>query len=394
MELESLNNEYVALKKLLQNARANEQKLAKELQALEQDKALYESTMTVAKRDGNKSVYDAAKKNLETTTKEIARVKAEAEIEKQSVENFRTQITSKLEQVKNDPSLSLHLDKSLAVKYQRQANQLQKKRDEFDKKKNNVASLSLLLNNHQSLMNNARGIVAASSEISKSKQELESLKLTVPGGAYTYKDPARAAQLEQTIKDATAKLNTNKKAIKSYIKKHKISMPENAIDELEGLECKRVGKNQQLDVKSALDAKKKEYGREYDKTVRKLQKYQEAYKDLPEDAKQAANKGKIVTTPTPGPQTPEPTNVLGKAWNWLANTRFGKWFGRKWNGQEALPEAPKIEPRVESADFRDSLKYDIIRDSRGRQERDDLKRAGQNIDAQRQNNEHEDNDRD
>lgn len=95
MELESLNNEYVALKKLLQNARANEQKLAKELQALEQDKALHESTMTVAKRDGNKGLYDSAKKNLETTTKEIARVKAEAEIEKQSVENFRTQITSK-----------------------------------------------------------------------------------------------------------------------------------------------------------------------------------------------------------------------------------------------------------------------------------------------------------
>ena len=37
MELESSNNEYVALKKLLQNARANEQKLAKELQALENE---------------------------------------------------------------------------------------------------------------------------------------------------------------------------------------------------------------------------------------------------------------------------------------------------------------------------------------------------------------------
>ena len=373
MELESLNNQYLALKQYLKKSREKEQTLRKELEHLEQDKAVCESGMVVAKRDGDKFTYDSLKVQLDNINKQLANVKKDAQREKEAVQLFEKGIKSKLEQVQTNPELSLSVDKSLALNYQRQIKKLSQEKNNLMTGKKIVDSLIFLLQQDPSVMNYARGIVAAGMEIRENEKKLESLvvkdpKSGKPKKPIQYNDPTEADRLKKEIEKSRGKLETNKKSLKSHIKKRNFAIPESAIDELAKLECERKGK--QLNVKAALESKQKFYTAELKKNSTKLEKYNIAYENLPDDAKPAPSQ------PQPQPQS---NNIFKRGWNWISNTKFGKWVGRVWKGHKALPE-PTVQPRVESNEFKDSLKYDIVRAARKDLEHQDLERAQQTID--------------
>ena len=368
MELESLNAQYVRLKKRFENAKREYAKLNNELKILESKKEICEANMSLAKLEKRKDDYNRGKAQIDQIKQEIAEKKNEATFIVGDAKSDRQRIEVMMQQLRDDPSLALHLDKSLANKYTKVIETLSNREDEKKTKRDNVASLVMLLNSPEGIKCNdyIREMVSASEDIKSLNEELKSLKLNTPGGVNNYTDPKRAKKIEESLKKTNASLKRNKKELMDYLSRKRITISEAAIDELKGLECKRKGPGRQLDVKSALKAKQKLYTENLEKVSKKREKYSIAYANLPEDSKPVQPQSAPIIPP-------KKNNIFKRGWNWITNTRFGRWLGRKKNEPEALPDI--VQPRVESNEYKDSLKYDIVKDLEKEKDRQEQRQA-------------------
>lgn len=365
MELENLNREYLSLKSKLRDARSKENTLNNRLTVLSDEKIIINGKLVEAKRNNDQAEIKRLNQELKQVNDDIADLKSEAVIQKEEIDGIRSMINARVNEVRNNVALQYHLDSALTTRYSRQLKKSNEEKQEILKKRNELVSLSQLLNNHRTLMNNAKGIANATKSIKKLKDELDSLKV-VSGGAVTYRDQTRANEiLNNLIPAANRKIQRNKKALKDYIDRKKIKINKNAIDKLETMEYK-TDRTGQADVNKALDKQIDLYNKDIAKVDKKIDQYTRAYNMMPEEMRREQQNGVGVVQ-----ITPEQTENNIKWYNFIK--RFKAWRERR--NQAQLPD-PTV--REDSQEFKNSLKYDIVKDYMKTTERDDLKRAKQN----------------
>lgn len=366
MELESLNKEYLLLKKILKDSRQEEKTLNEQLKLL-----INRRTRTSADLEDAKILKDQAEiKRLNIILKkiddEIQEVKSKAKLTKEQIDSVKEMIQTRVDEVRNNEALKYHLDTALATRYDRQLGKIDKEKEKVVKQKNGLSDLLNLFNNHRTLMNNAKGIASASQTIEKLKDELKSLEVNT-GGTITYSNQSRADVIKNNlIPAAKNKLQKNKTALKDYIKRKKINIPEEAIDQLEKIDYK-ISRKGNVDISKALKKQINTYDSEIAKLDKKRAQYENAYNGMPEEIKQEVQNKKNRTAPS----TSMPNQDEGNNFKWY---NFIKRF-KAWRERRNQPQLSEPTIREDAQQYINSLKYDIVKDYVKTTERDDLKRA-------------------
>ena len=156
MELENLNREYLSLKSKLRDARSKENTLNNRLTVLSDEKIIINGKLVEAKRNNDQAEIKRLNQELKQVNDDIADLKSEAVIQKEEIDGIRSMINARVNEVRNNVALQYHLDSALTTRYSRQLKKSNEEKQEILKKRNELVSLSQLLNNHRTLMNNAK----------------------------------------------------------------------------------------------------------------------------------------------------------------------------------------------------------------------------------------------
>lgn len=378
MDLETLNKEYVQFKSDLEKARKEIESLESKANDLADDKIIWKGKLVEAKRNKDYVAEKQAEGELKRIDTEIKAVQDDTLKKKEEMELIQAKINVRIKEIKENPEMKKHLDEVMSKKYDRKLSKLENEKEEAVEKKDRLTDLKQLVTDHPALGNNLKGILTATKEMKDLQAELDGMKMIVGTGktsAYTYKDPARANEIINTLlPQAQAKLATNKTPLMAYISKNGLNITEQDIDELAEKGFAVDGKGN-IDLNSTMNKSISSLNRQikgYDKSIRN---HQIALENID-------NRSVPVTPRTPDPITPpEPTTSEKPKWYQFIQ-RFKNWNERR--KQQALPEPePRTpdpepstpEPSSEKNEFLNSLKYEIVQDVVKQMETDNLKEA-------------------
>lgn len=378
MDLETLNKEYVQFKSDLEKARKEIESLESKANDLADDKIIWKGKLVEAKRNKDSVAEKQAEGELKRIDTEIKAVQDDTLKKKEEMELIQAKINVRIKEIKENPEMKKHLDEVMSKKYDRKLSKLENEKEEAVEKKDRLTDLKQLVTDHPALGNNLKGILTATKEMKDLQAELDGMKMIVGTGktsAYTYKDPARANEIINTLlPQAQAKLATNKTPLMAYISKNGLNITEQDIDELAEKGFAVDGKGN-IDLNSTMNKSISSLNRQikgYDKSIRN---HQIALENID-------NRSVPVTPRTPDPITPpEPTTSEKPKWYQFIQ-RFKNWNERR--KQQALPEPePRTpdpepstpEPSSEKNEFLNSLKYEIVQDVVKQMETDNLKEA-------------------
>ena len=393
MDLETLNKEYVQFKSDLENARKEIESLESNANDLADDKIICKGKLVEAKRNKDSVSEKQAEGELKRIDTEIKAVQDNTLKKKEEMELIQAKINDKIKEIKENPEMKKHLDEVMSKKYDRKLSKLEKEKEEAVEKKDRLTDLKQLVTDHPTLGNNLKGILTATKEMKDLQAELDGMKMIVETGktgVYTYKAPARANEIINTLlPQAQAKLSTNKTPLMAYISKNGSNITEQDIDELAEKGLAVDGKGN-IDLNATMNKSISSLNRQikgYDKSIRN---HQIALENID-------NRRVLVTPRTPDPITPpapdpiappEPTDSEEPKWYQFIQ-RFKNWNERR--KQQALPEPeprtqdsePALvvpepstpEPSSEKNEFLNSLKYEIVQDVVKQMETDNLKEA-------------------
>ena len=285
-----------------------------------------------------------------------------------------------------------HLETIMQKKYSRKINSLNKEKEELSEKKGKLEFFQKLIEEHPALENAIKGMVQA-------KETLKRLKDEEARGI----EPRFFGEDEE----CEEKLETNKKTLMDYFAKHSINITEKDLEDITSLEFTK-GKDGRIDVKSSV---KREISKT-EKQIRSVDKNIANHKSALEKVNgrsktEKPDKSKAKTEETERTETESSEKVSARSETERADEsraeieetekpessekpkwyqfvkRFKNWRERR--KQSTLPsrdeEPTKEEPVEKTAKkddgkkFRDSLKYDIVKDIVDKTERDELKQA-------------------
>ena len=367
MNLEEINKKYLQLKTDLEKANSDKKALDAKLNDLIDDKDIQRGKLVEAKRNND----DVAKQNAENEIKridgEIQKVKEDAQTKLADAIALQAKIDEKIAEIQANPEMKEHLDSVIAKKNMRKVKELENKRDEAKGKKDRITALQTLVTDHPALANNLKGILSAQNEIKKLKAELDNL---TKGGAVSYQNAARVTEITtKLIPNAEAKLNTNKTPLMAYITKNNMNIKEEDLDEI-------VARGAVIDGKGNIDLTTT-----FNKNIGALNRQIKGYdKSIADYSRTGIGQNvPIGPAPTsPAPTSPAPTtpatsgpkkwlekakNLFKSAWNWV-----------KGKDTPQLPPAQN-QPSTQSNAFKDSMKYDIVKDVVNQMQEQGLKEA-------------------
>lgn len=393
MDLETLNKEYVQFKSDLEKARKEIESLESKANDLADDKIIWKGKLVEAKRNKDYVAEKQAEGELKRIDTEIKAVQDDTLKKKEEMELIQAKINVRIKEIKENPEMKKHLDEVMSKKYDRKLSKLENEKEEAVEKKDRLTDLKQLVTDHPALGNNLKGILTATKEMKDLQAELDGMKMIVGTGktsAYTYKDPARANEIINTLlPQAQAKLATNKTPLMAYISKNGLNITEQDIDELAEKGFAVDGKGN-IDLNSTMNKSISSLNRQikgYDKSIRN---HQIALENIDNRSVPVTPRTPDpITPPAPDPITPpEPTTSEKPKWYQFIQ-RFKNWNERR--KQQALPEPePRTpdpepapvdpepstpEPSSEKNEFLNSLKYEIVQDVVKQMETDNLKEA-------------------
>ena len=350
MDLETLNKEYVQFKSDLEKARKEIESLESKANDLADDKIIWKGKLVEAKRNKDSVAEKQAEGELKRIDTEIKAVQDDTLKKKEEMELIQAKINVRIKEIKENPEMKKHLDEVMSKKYDRKLSKLENEKEEAVEKKDRLTDLKQLVTDHPALGNNLKGILTATKEMKDLQAELDGMKMIVGTGktsAYTYKDPARANEIINTLlPQAQAKLATNKTPLMAYISKNGLNITEQDIDELAEKGFAVDGKGN-IDLNSTMNKSISSLNRQikgYDKSIRN---HQIALENIDNRSVPVTPRTPDpitpdpITPPAPDPITPpEPTTSEKPKWYQFIQ-RFKNWNERR--KQQALPEP---EPRT------------------------------------------------
>ena len=359
MDLEKTNKEYLKTKTKLEAIKKEVEDISKKLKKADIEKRKHEISRDEAEMNGDKKRQDDERKEIVKITKEIEEMKEELNDKKKEVVKFELDINLAIDEIKQDPDMKQFMNEALEKRYTRQVDKCKKEKEKvetekMDKliKKSRYENLKQLITEHPGLGKNLNGILSAKKIIKKLVDELNTLDRN--------KDAKRITEIKQKeLKEATNKVNKNKDPLMNYINKHKINIKYEDIEEMA---------ESGLSLDDTINGLGKEI-KGYDKTIKmydkKINNYSIAIENIklemaPEEQSKSKGNNSISSPGT-------------KPWQFI--TRFRNWRERK--KQAKLPEAntPDTQPAEKSNTMRNALKYDIVKEIVGYED----KSTGQHV---------------
>lgn len=339
MNLEETNKEYLDLKKDIEKEKQYIELKSKEIKNLQADKVIQTAEKIKAERAGDKGAQKNAEDEIKKIDKQIEDLRKEAEKKKNELSKIQEKLDEKIKTVLEDPKTKQAMNEALAKRYDRQIKKYNKEKetavlekDSKMKEKDRYEALKKLITEHPALEMNLKGILSAKETIKKLNDELATLDYT--------KDAARIAEIQgKDMKEALDKLDKNKEPLMNYINKNRINIK---YEDIEKMADSGIGLD---DTITGLKEDIKGYNKKikgYDKSIHN---YTVALENV---------KGELGEAGRPAPTTPPTTGNKPK---WY---EFGKRF-KNWIEQKKQPKLPNPPPKRTDT-MRDALKYDVVRD--------------------------------
>ena len=368
MDLEKLNNQYLKLKNNLEQSQKDIEILQSRLTQLTKEKEYQKARIIVAKQNGDPSQEKDAQDEIKRIDDEVRTIKEEAEDKLEDIKKLQEKINDRIEQIKQDPEMKKHLEEVMAKKYDRKLSKLEKEKQEVSEKKDRLQNLQKLVTEHPALGYNLKGVLIAQKQITDLKKELESLE-DKSKNPVQYKDPARANEIKnKLLPEAQNKLQTNKTSLMSYVTKNNIDVTEQDLNEL-------AEKGYTLDKKGNVDLETT-----INKSISSYNKQLKGYDKSINDHKIALEKlGRkhISKSQTTGNKRQGEKEEPEEKWYQKLFNKFRNWNEKR--KQKKLQEGQETDKKETSesqkSKFRDSMKYDIVKDITEQMEIDGRKDA-------------------
>lgn len=367
MDLESLNKEYVELKNELGNVSKDILALETKANNLATDKIIWNGKLAESKKIGNVANEKIAQTELKIIDDELKVVQDETIKKKDAMKRLQIKVNIRMDEIKENPEMKQHLNEVMQKKYSRKISKLEKEKDETIEKRDRLKNLRQLVTEHPSLGNNLKGVLGAQKEITDLKKELDDMKIKVGTGLVSYKNPNRANEIINTLlPQAKSKMLNNKTSLMAYISKNKLNITEKDIEELaeRGLSIDSKGK---IDINTTMDKNIGTLNRQikgYDKSIKN---HQIALDSIEKEEQSLTNESSSISTQNK------------QKWYQVLVQRVKNWYEGK--SRQALPEPkiPKQTPEVvknnENNSFRESLKFDVVKDTVDKEVSENLKQA-------------------
>lgn len=367
MDLESLNKEYVQLKNELGNVSKDILALETKANNLATDKIIWNGKLAESKKIGNVANEKIAQTELKRIDDKLKVVQDETIKKKDAMKRLQIKVNIRMDEIKENPEMKQHLNEVMQKKYSRKISKLEKEKDETIEKRDRLKNLRQLVTEHPSLGNNLKGVLGAQKEITDLKKELDDMKIKVGTGLVSYKNPNRANEIINTLlPQAKSKMLNNKTSLMAYISKNKLNITEKDIEELaeRGLSIDSKGK---IDINTTMDKNIGTLNRQikgYDKSIKN---HQIALDSIEKEEQSLTNESSSISTQNK------------QKWYQVLVQRVKNWYEGK--SRQALPETkiPKQTPEVvknnENNSFRESLKFDVVKDTVDKEVSENLKQA-------------------
>lgn len=319
-----------------------------------------------AKEDGETSVEKEAQAEIEAKGEEIEEVQAKLDKIKEVIEKNKSKVDGYIEELKKEPGFEEHVNSILEKRYNRQLAKALKEEQQ-------VNTILDLCQNHPTLANNLRGMVRAQEELDKLNKEIESLD--------PEKDKDKLDEIYDKIGKLVSKKNSNMHAFMEYCTKKDISVDREFLDRLISENGFAHDKQGNINVEKTLKNMSKGY-------KKRVLAYQVAIDRIPNAKISARNEEELgdsnesETQPTTRLDrlTSEPIQeTVTKAqspvpkFKWYEfRKRFNAWRERRKAEKETeterdldlnLDSDSDIPAESSTSEkFRDSYKYDVVRD--------------------------------
>lgn len=387
MNLEEANKKYLDLKKKLEKTREEVERLEVEVADLAADKAIAENLESKARRAGNTAEANQHKREAKEAAEKLKEAQEDAKNKKDSLKSIQEEIDKKVESIKEMPGMKEHFDEVMKKRTERQYFQNRKKLEELTEKKEKLETIQKLALEHTSLANNLTGMLVASKQLKEYEAELDSLVDDPTATPRTYTNPARAAEINnRLIPAARTKMADNKGTFLKYCEKHKVKVEEKDIqDILNGRVIEDPNGN--IDLKTTLNARVGSVNRQIKATNKTMDNYailgqsiqeEELAREEEERARQEGEK-------------PKPWQLIKRFKNWLARRRQARLADeferddddeREETGETTENEDQNREEQTRN-EFRDSLKFDIVKDAMNQTMKDKIAEARREMEARR-----------
>ena len=370
-DLQKINSRYLALLSKINNERAIVDGLEKKVNSLEGDLTIIDGQIVSAKRAKDTTALEAHQKARKNILEQLKTLKEEAKIHKEDLTELSAKINKVLDQVRENPEIKQHIDKVLAKKYDRQnrtiSKEMQKKEKEKEKADKRVKAIEIikeLVSKHPTLNNNLIGVLQNKAEIKKLLTEKQQLSAKTNK---TAQDTQRIADIDKEVNDRNKKVDKNKGLILAYVKKYKIEITEQDIDELENHTV--LGRNGQVNINQTIQAATKQYEKdaktlenEISKQYKKFNINRQAIINLGQIPSEVQEKNTETKETNGNKEKAEITNGTEPKW-WQFGKRFKAWNERRkqkllGEGSQENEVASKIDTK--HGEFTNSLKYEVV----------------------------------
>ncbi len=353
---------YQKTQRLSQNIKDLEQQLKMLTRAIEDA----EIKQMRAKEDGDTSLEKEAQAEIEAKGEEIKKVQAKLDKIKEVIEKNKSKVDGYIEELKKEPGFEEHVNSILEKRYNRQLAKALKEEQQ-------VNTILDLCQNHPTLANNLRGMVRAQEELDKLNKEIEPLD--------PEKDKDKLDEIYDKIGKLVSKKNSNMHAFMEYCTKKDISVDREFLDRLISEKGFAHDKQGNINVEKTLKNMSKGY-------KKRILAYQVAINRIPNAKISARNEEELgdsnesETQPTTRLDrlTSEPIQeTVTKAqppvpkFKWYEfRKRFNAWRERRKAEKETeterdldlnLDSDSDIPAESSTSEkFRDSYKYDVVKD--------------------------------
>ena len=353
---------YQKTQRLSQNIKDLEQQLKMLTRAIEDA----EIKQMRAKEDGDTSLEKEAQAEIEAKGEEIKKVQAKLDKIKEVIEKNKSKVDGYIEELKKEPGFEEHVNSILEKRYNRQLAKALKEEQQ-------VNTILDLCQNHPTLANNLRGMVRAQEELDKLNKEIEPLD--------PEKDKDKLDKIQSKIDELVDKKNSNMNTFMAYCTKNDVNVDRKFLDKLISEKGFSHDKQGNINVEKTLKNMSKGY-------KKRILAYQVAINRIPNAKISARNEEELgdsnesETQPTTRLDrlTSEPIQeTVTKAqppvpkFKWYEfRKRFNAWRERRKAEKETeterdldlnLDSDSDIPAESSTSEkFRDSYKYDVVKD--------------------------------
>ena len=316
-----------------------------------------------AKEDGETSLEKEAQAEIETKVEEAKKVQAKLDTIKEVIEKNKSKVDGYIEELKKEPGFEEHVNSILEKRYNRQLAKALKEEQQ-------VNTILDLCQKHPTLANNLRGMVRAQEELDKLNREILNREIE-PLDPEKDKDKLYMYKIGKLA----SKKNSNMHAFMEYCTKKDISVDREFLDRLISEKGFAHDKQGNINVEKTLKNMSKGYKKRvlaYQVAIGRIpnakisERNEEELGDSNQSETQPTTKlDRLTSNPMQGTDSKTKPPVPKFKW-YEFRKRFNAWRERR-KVQKETQDEPDLDTDIStesstSEKFRNSYKYDVVRD--------------------------------